>query len=135
MKRGKPSWRVAVRWLWVAAAAWAVYGLLLYGHARHVLGSCAFNPAPYREHLFRVDAQRTAHAHAFLSRLSTAKPAPATQPSASLCVCAHALVVCVSCAFSHARVRCVSCRVVSCRVVSYRVVSCRAQRRGRSCAW
>ncbi|ELR15602.1 uncharacterized protein ACA1_164840 [Acanthamoeba castellanii str. Neff] len=34
MKRGL-SWRVAVRWLWVAAAAWAVYGLLLYGHARH----------------------------------------------------------------------------------------------------
>jgi hypothetical protein len=127
-KRGKLSWRVAVRWLWVAAAAWAVYGLLLYGHARHVLGSCAFNPAPYREHLFRVDAQRTAHAHAFLSRLSTAKPAPATQPSASLRVCARARcvrVVRVVCAFSHARVRCVSCRVVPCR----------AQRRGRSCAW
>jgi hypothetical protein len=133
MKRGH-SWRVAVRWLWVAAAAWAVYGLLLYGHARHVLGSCAFNPAPYRDHLFRVDAQRTAHAHAFLSQLSAVKPptaaldgAPATQPSASLRVRTRSSVVCVVC--SHTRVRCVVSLVVSCRW------SCRVQRRGRSCAW
>jgi hypothetical protein len=82
------SWGQGVRWLWAAAVAWGLYGLLLYGHARDVLGSCAFNPAPYRAHLFELDAQRTERAHAYLSQLvaeakaKTDAAGPSTQHSA-----------------------------------------------------
>jgi hypothetical protein len=59
-----------MRWGLVAVVAWAIYGLLLYGHARQVLGSCAFDTVPLRDHLFEIDAQRTERAFLFFSQLA-----------------------------------------------------------------
>jgi hypothetical protein len=64
-----------MRWVLVALVLWAVYGLFLYGHARNVEGSCAFDPGPYRQHLEEVDRQHTREAELVIKNLIASSPA------------------------------------------------------------